>query len=369
MTTAARALFLALPVVVTACGVPVGQAGAGPALSISVSGDHFVNQDGQTVVLRGVNTSGSEFACVKEGTIFDGSEQASAGSISAMRSWGFNAVRVQLNESCWLGIQRVAPAVSGQAYRSAIELYVHALVEAGMYVIVDLHWSSKGGGRAAKGQEPMPDERYAPELWRSVATAFKSDPAVLFDLFNEPYPNRNSGTAAAWQCELEGTAGGACRGIPYQTAGMQQLVDVVRAAQSTNVILVGGPQYAQNLSGWAQYEPHDPAHQLAASVHIYWGTPTHPDVTECSASSCWSSVLAPLATQVPVVVGEFGEFDCGDSLYPPFLTFADHHGISYLGWAWFVGSCSSFPSMIANYAGTPTAFGAGYRAHLSALGG
>ncbi|HVA04632.1 MAG TPA: hypothetical protein VMU64_12915 [Acidimicrobiales bacterium] len=59
---------------------------------------------------------------------------------------------------------------------------------------------------------------------------------------------------------------------------------------------------------------------------------------------------------------------CGDSLYPLFLNFADQHGISYLGWAWFVGSCEGEPSLITDYSGTPSTYGIGYQQHLASLG-
>jgi hypothetical protein len=149
---------------------------------------------------------------------------------------------------------------------------------------------------------------------------------------------------------------------------MQRLVDAVRATGSSNVIMVGGPQFAGDLDQWRAYEPVDPGHQLAASIHIYWRNPSHPDFSPCYTSACWNDVLAPLSATVPIVVGEFGELDCGDSLYPPFLDFADAHGISYLAWAWFVGNCASEPSLIKSYSGTPTAFGIGYKEHLAALG-
>ena len=339
-----------------------------PTLSVAVSGNQLVDQGGNTVVLRGANTSGTEYACVNEKSIFDGSQEASAGSIAAMRSWGFNAARVQLNESCWLGVQGVKAAYSGPVYQQAIESYVNALNAAGMYVIIDMHWSSKGAGRKATGQLPMPDERYAPAFWTSVANAFKTNPAVIFDLFNEPYPNRNTDSTAAWQCDLDGSAGGTCKGFRYKAAGMQQLVGVVRATGATNVVMVGGPQYAGDLDRWLQYAPYDPVGQLAASIHVYWNTPSRPDWSPCYTSSCWNDVLAPLAANVPIVVGEFGELDCGDTLYPPFLDFADQHGISYLGWAWFAGSCTGEPSLITNYAGTATPYGIGYQQHLAALG-
>jgi len=348
--------------------LPAAGAGAGPGLSIAVSGNHLVNQDGDTVVLRGANTSGTEYACVNENSIFDGAQEASAGSIAAMQSWGFNAARVQLNESCWLGVQGVKSAYSGQVYRNAIEQYVGRLNAAGMYVIIDMHFSSKGGSKKATRQVPMPDERYAPAFWASVASAFRGNPAVIFDLFNEPYPNHDTDSAASWKCVLDGSAGGTCKGVNYSAAGMQQLLDVVRATGATNVTMVGGPQYAGDLDHWLQYAPVDPRGQLAASIHVYWNTPSQPDYSPCYSSSCWAGVLAPLSARVPIVVGEFGELDCGDTLYPPFLDFADRYGISYLGWAWFAGSCTGEPSLITNYSGTPTAYGIGYKQHLASLG-
>jgi hypothetical protein len=365
---ASGAFAVSLATLVATVLVPASSATAGTVLSIAVSGNHLVDQHGDTVVLRGADTSGTEYACVSENSIFDGTQEASPASIDAMRSWGFNAARVELNESCWLGIQGVKAAYSGQAYQQAIEQYVDALNAAGMYVIIDMHFSSKGGDRKATGQVPMPDEAYAPAFWTSVATAFKNDPAVIFDLFNEPYPNRNTDSTESWECVLTGSAGGTCKNLHYQAAGMQQLLDAVRATGSTNVVMVGGPQYAGDLDHWLEFEPVDPLHQLAASIHIYWDKPSRPDYSPCYASSCWDETLAPLAESVPIVVGEFGELDCGDSLYLPFLDFADQHGISYLGWAWFVGSCSKEPSLISSYSGTSTAYGIGYQQHLASLG-
>jgi endoglucanase len=363
-----RSVLSGLGLLFLACSLQASNALAQPAMSIAVSGNRLVDWEGDPVVLRGADTSGTEYACVSEHSIFDGTEEASPGSIAAMRTWGLDAARVELNESCWLGVQGVKPAYSGEPYRQAIEQYVDELNAAGMYVIIDMHFSSKGASRKATGQVPMPDERYAPAFWSSVADAFREDPAVIFDLFNEPYPNRNTDSPAAWTCVLKGSAGGTCKGFGYEAAGMQQLLDSVRATGASNVVILGGPQYAGDLDRWLEYEPVDPLHQLAASIHIYWKDPSDPEYSPCYSSSCWSDVLAPLAAQVPIVVGEFGELDCGDTLYAPFLDFADRYGISYLAWAWFVGNCAREPSLISSYSGTPTAYGIGYRQHLQTLG-
>ena len=107
----------------------------------------------------------------------------------------------------------------------------------------------------------MPDAQYAPTFWTSVANAFKGNNAVVFDLFNEPYPdaasNFNNATAA-WTCLRDG---GTCTGIGYQVAGMQSLVNAVRATGATNVIMVGGLDLDQrpDASGWRTSRPTRPA--------------------------------------------------------------------------------------------------------------
>ena len=41
----------------------------------------------------------------------------------------------------------------------------------------------------------MPDLDHSPAFWTSVAATFKSDPGVVFDVFNEPYDPTDPGPA------------------------------------------------------------------------------------------------------------------------------------------------------------------------------
>ncbi len=61
-----------------------------------------------------------------------------------MAKWNVNTVRVPLNEDCWLGINGVKSAFSGARYRTAIDSYVQRLRGAGIFTILDLHWSAPG---------------------------------------------------------------------------------------------------------------------------------------------------------------------------------------------------------------------------------
>src|ERR1700733_3829043 len=125
---------------------------------IGVRGNHLVDGSGKTVRLLGVNRSGAEYQCVEGDQIFDGPTDWA--SIKAMKSWKINAVRVPLNESCWLGINGVAPSLGGSAYRAAIREYVSGLERAGLYVILDLHWAAPRHGRRTRTRIlPQPRHR------------------------------------------------------------------------------------------------------------------------------------------------------------------------------------------------------------------
>src|SRR5206468_2067885 len=142
--------------------------------------------------------------------------------------WKANVVRLPLNETCWLGINGVAPAYSGANYRRAIADYVALLNRAGLVVILDLHWTADTG--KALGQAPMPNRDHTPEFWRQVAAAYKGNDRVIFDLFNEPFPDSNSDTPEAWRCWRDG---GTCSGMTFQAAGMQELMDWMDARQGS----------------------------------------------------------------------------------------------------------------------------------------
>jgi len=319
---------------------------AATPLSIGVSGNHLVDGNGATVRLLGVNRSGTEYACIQGWGIFDGPNDAT--SVAAMASWHINAVRIPLNEDCWLDINGVNPAYAGATYRAAIQSYVNLLHQYGLYAILDLHWNAPGTTKST-GQQVMADADHSPAFWTSVASFYKTDPAVLFDLYNEPHD-------ISWSCWLNGCSVGS---PAWTTAGMQSLVSAVRATGATQPIMVGGLAWSNDVSGWWANRPADPANALVASFHNY-------NFNVCDPT-CWNTTVAPLAAQVPVVTGELGENDCAHGYIDQYMAWADAHGISYLGWTWDTWDCANGPALITNYDGTPTAFGIGFRDHLASL--
>ncbi len=311
------------------------------AAGIHVRGNRLVGDAGKTVRLLGIDRSGAEYACVQGWGFMDGPTDAA--SIAAIASWHANAVRLPLNEDCWLGINGVSAQYGGAAYRAFVAGFVHRLHAAGLAVILDLHWNAPGAARAT-GQQPMPDRDHAVAFWTSVARAFRSDRDVVFDLYNEPHD-------VSWRCWRDGCG-------PW--VGMQRLVGAVRAAGARQPLMLGGLAWSNDLSQWLRWEPRDPLHQLVASFHLY-------NFNTCSTRQCWDATVAPVAAKVPVVTGELGENDCASGFVDGYLPWADAHGISYLAWTWDTWDCRSGPALISGYDGTPTPFGAGFRAHLSAI--
>ncbi|HEX9037568.1 MAG TPA: cellulase family glycosylhydrolase [Ktedonobacterales bacterium] len=327
-------------------------------LALHVHGNLLVTRAGRSVTLHGVNRDGSDFLCAEGTGIFDG--PIGANSTAALLAWHINAVRIPMNEACWLGMPGVPSQYGGSAYQNAIAAYVQALTEQGIYVILDLHKSAPGNAISAHKLNPMPDADHSVAFWSQVATRFRGNGMALFDLFNEPH-------AVSWQCLRDG---GSCAGAPYRTAGMQTLVDTVRATGARNVIMVSGLRYTNDLSQWLTYEPHDPLNNIAASWHVYTLN------SVCARTACYDRILAPVAARVPLIAGEFGADQTGASCLQSaedqvsvMLDWLDQHQANYIAFSWNVGKqrCGSL-ALINDYAGNPHApNGTAYKAHLLAL--
>ncbi len=331
---------------------------SGGSMSIKVSGKDFVNQDNKVIRLVGVNRSGTQYTCMDGDGFSDG--PIDDASITTMKTWGINVVRVNMNEQCWLGINGVPAAYGGANYQKAIGEFVKRLHDHGMYAIIDMHHSN-AGTKKATDTIVMADRDHANDYWKSVAAYFKNDHAVIFDLFNEPFPDNNRNTTAAWTCVRDG---GTCPGVSFTAAGMQEMLNAVRGAGATQPVMISGPEYAGDLDRWTEFKPADPQNQLVASVHIY-GQPLGSPYDD---SSRWDTEIAPLAKTTPIVVGELGDSDCTHKFIDKFMPWADSHGLSYVAWAWVTSDCAGEPALISNYNGTPTNFGIGFRDHVKSLG-
>lgn len=334
---------------------------------------------GTEFIPRGVNWPSFEYACVQGwGYSNLGATPATA---QAMLDWKINTVRLPLNQDCWLGDdaqprnELLGPLLTPAGYRDAVESFVGVLTDAGIAVILDLHWTGQQGS-IADGLRPMADNR-SDNFWTSVATTFGDEPSVMFDLFNEPHSRWDPGVRRwafeqTWQCWTHGGCTAPDQpdtdpqidGSTYTTVGMKALVAAVRSTGATQPIILGGLDYANDLGGWLNAAPADD--QLIAGFHNYPGKP-------CGTLACWNGEIAKLARDVPVLTAEVGQNDCQAGFVTRYADWADRHGLGYLAWAWWDLSgtildpgpgCSNF-ALIEDLDGTPTpAYGAAFKEHL-----
>jgi len=317
-------------------------------LPLRVVQNQLLDESGKHVHLTGVNRSGTEYACIQGWGIFDGPSDDA--SVAAIASWGSNAVRIGLNEDCWLGVNQVPQQYSGASYIRAITGYVQLLHSHGIYAVLALMWAAPGDNKAT-WQEAMADADHALAFWVSVAATFRDDKTTLFELYGEP-------SWISWPCWADGCDYSDKYGT-WRTAGMRQMLNSVRGAGAHNVVLVSGNDYANDLGSWLAYAPQDADHQLVASFHLY-GNNT------CGDVPCWDSSVKEVAKRVPLVTAELGEradgSSCGHEFVDRYLGYARSNGLSYLAWTWNTWNPCSV--LIRDFDGTPTPFGAAYRSQL-----
>lgn len=372
--------------------------GSAPPFSIRVSGTKFVDQNGQTVQLRGIDRSGTEYSCTDNypykfiSDTGDGAgEQLSYASTvaSSLLNWNkagassnaINAVRIPLNEDCWLGINlpSAADPYIGTNYQNFIQAEVSALTAEHMYVILDLHLTAPGTNIPID-QDVAPDEDHAPIFWQQVADQYKNQPSVMFDLFNEPRMTQSGN----WNCYQLGCTTNGIFGS-FQVAGTQQLVSIIRNEGAQNVILVEGLSYADAFDDWVADAPHDcsvpsltncsanPDPQIAPELHMYsYSTGNTLNVSGDDTSPIDNALAAGgMSSNYPIYMGEFGEIMCtgtSNGFTNDAMNWADSHGYSYTAWGWDEGQGCGGPSLVTNNdTGAPSPYGALVEAHLQSL--
>jgi endoglucanase len=341
------------------------------SVHVDAQGGHFVNAKGDIIQVRGVNVSGLE-----SGIIFgpSGSTDYWASSnlggrpdFTKIAAWKANAVRLPLNEDSWLGLTvtngaGTTLALNGPGYQAEVKATVAAANAAGLYVILDLHWTAPSNF-AADTQNTFLNSTNSLNFWSSVATAFQANQAVMFEVFNEPVvcPSgsgnalcSSTGIAATQAAENQvlatggpansyvalnngnGGAGSVTRyAYSYSTVSYQAAINAIRAAGANNVIICGGNNYDDDLTWWTTNPPTDSLNKLAAAVHQYPGEYPNNAATDGPTAGI-NAMLAPIAANHPVIVTELGDEvgTAGSPFASPVLAWADTHDYSVMAWAW-----------------------------------
>jgi aryl-phospho-beta-D-glucosidase BglC (GH1 family) len=296
-----------------------------------VNGNTVCTASGQPHLFHGVDRPSMEW------TPFG--EKISAADFQLMATWKPNVVRIALNQDFWLS----SSPIFNSGYKALIDNAVTWAEQAGMDVILDLHWSDAGQpGSCSSGCQQLMADTNSITFWSELAAVYKNDGRVLFELYNEPHD-------VSWSVWKSGGATGA----GWTAAGMQQLYDAVRGAGADNLVIAGGLSYAYDLSSVPQNKLQ--GYNIMYATHPYGGDPS-------KGPQQWDGHWGFLADTDPVIVTEFGDgADCGDNTkvqtyVQQLITYADKRAASWTAWAWYPGGCS-FPAIIDGWNGAPTPAG------------
>lgn len=261
-----------------------------------------------------------------------GMDTAAARDFANMRAWGANTVRLELAQYYWVPTARYhAPS-----YPARVERVVRQAREAGLNVILALQVSDRGIAdydveSESNTQQPMPDRNHSIPFWRDVATRFKNDGGVLFELYSEPHPVGGRGGFSNWSMWRNGGTHPADNTYTprpaFEAVGMQELYEVVRSTGAHNLVIIGGTKWGYYLDGVPQNRIQ--GYNIAYAAHP-WHHPEWPG----NEPGAWEQDWAFLARTDPVIVTEFGSRGCDESYVRALLDKADQLEIGWVAWMW-----------------------------------
>jgi len=282
---------------------------AGAPAMLHVAGTQLLTPDGKAVWLQGLCVDSLEWRAAGENVVK--SIEVAAGQ------WHANVIRLPIMDNFWWGRgPDQEKGDTGATYRKLVDAAVEAAASKGAYVVLDLH---KFGAPTAADVT----------FWRDAAIRYKNNPAVLFELFNEPHdiswklwryggslkePGNPADTHVRENNQKAGTE---------STVGMQALVDAVRCTGARNIVIAGGLGWSYDLSGVVNgfaLEEHAGGGGIMYSHHNY---PWKKD---------WKESLYGAAEKYPIFVGEVGCPKSWDDF--KFITKADQYEKLGPGCAW-----------------------------------
>lgn len=320
------------------------------------SGNRVLQSDtGQPALLRGVNRSGLEYAEPSTAGFLEAAGLTSDEIREIVVGWRSNIIRLPFNQD-WALHGRSGH--SAEEYLSSLDQVIAWAAALGAYTILDLQWLDAetvyghtldaAGNLRENHVAPLPDGDTI-QLWRMLAGRYRGEPAVLFDLFNEPHDPLEDDALPIHILDPNGAV------IEFDTRSVgpdewvpwaARLVSEIRAIRPEGLILVGGTSWAFELTGIDIDAPN-----LLYSTHIYANRP----------SKTWRKAMGR-ASELPVFVGEWGgvtqEIDFGRKL----ANVLRELGLGWTAWSW-----TDYPHLVeppASPAFRPTPFGELVRGEL-----
>lgn len=305
---------------------------------IAVSGNHFVNPTGETVVFRGLALS-DPVELQRKG-------QWGRRYFEEARKWNANLVRFPVHPSTWRQMGEAA-------YLKLLDEGVQWSGELGMHVIID--WHTIGNLLTGVYHRPnyitTKDETF--RFWNTIAERYKNNATVaMYELYNEPTNNDGRLGPMPW--------------AEYRQL-MEDLTAMIQTINPRAIVLVAGYNFGYDLTA-VRYDP-------VRAKNVAYVTHPYPQKRREDWETNWERDWGFVADKYPVVATEFGFMAAEDrGAHVPviadekygeaIIAFFEKRGISWTPW---VFDAEWAPMLIKDWDYNPTRQGVFFRDKLRAL--
>jgi hypothetical protein len=266
-------------------------------LPLKISGNQLLNSKGQPGRLRGVNCASMEWSDNGDGHILKSVQVA-------VTDWHANLIRLPLSQDRWFG-KVPGQKDGGAGYRGLVKQIVGVCSSNNAYIVLDLHWSDAGEWGKNIGQHNLPDTNSV-AFWKDIAPAYRDEPAVLFDLYNEPaHIQWDQWFRGGLMTEVDEKTKVT---LTYESVGMQALVDAIRSTGAKNVIVAGGISWAYEVDGILKgCQLSDPGgNGIIYANHPY---PHSYERIGRETIAQWVARMENFAQKLPLIILEFGSVE------------------------------------------------------------
>jgi hypothetical protein len=340
-----RRVFLA-----TAASLVAAAGLSSAPLPLKVVGNQLLDNTGQAVRLRGVNCASLEWSNDGDGHILKTIEVA-------VKEWRANLIRLPLTQDRWFG-KAPDQQDAGAGYRATVRQVVDLCASNDAYIILDLHWSDAGEWGKNIGQHNLPDQNSV-LFWKDLASVYQNNPAVLFDLYNEP-------AHINWDQWFKGgplteTDKKTKVTLTYESVGLPALLAAIRSTGAKNVIVAGGINWTYEVGGIMDgRELSDPT----GNGVIYANHPYPHSYAGIGLETIaqWAARIEAFAQKYPVIMTEFGsiekmwafpkEWNYNDEKWNrEMIRVLEEHHWSWTAWDFHP---TAWPCLISDWNYTPT---------------
>lgn len=249
---------------------------------LRVSGRYLVDKNGTPVVLRGMSLFWSQW----------GYKYWNSSVINWVATdWKVSVIRAAM------GVEEGGYLSNPTYHKDLVKTVVDACINAGLYVIIDWH-----------DHNAPAHQTEAINFFREMAQTYGSYPNVIYEIFNEP------DTDDTWS------------GIKSYA---QAVISAIRQYDPDNVILVGTPNWCQDVDVASQ-SPLTGVTNVMYTLHFY--AASHGSYYRQKAQTAINNGL-------PIFVSEFGTCEyTGDGAYnftetDTWINFLEQNKISWVNWS------------------------------------